>query len=322
MDEIEANSLVGELIEEEDIASLDVLFTLAFGDYHAVEKNLSLIKISVGKIAEHNLEVKYGGDVEWRKSKLAVARRLEEECNFYPDSQNIFILRSMLIREAEDCYRVDTAALYQEAIKKRLERLASIEINALAFIHAFSLYSLNIKEEEDRSGIVTGKGFSTCPDFFCRSRNKHFALEFETLIFNCLFDKKLRRSKEICIPKEDELFCRKIQEKLYPYELGDIAVKSGMAFWCPWVTNYSNVHLNFTIPDFLYNILKQNRYRIVKQNRKIIEGFEHFKIEVERISKELEGANIQREYPSLRQQRRNYYTGGEIEDWNTSVPQK
>ena len=56
--EAKIRSFVEELLENKDIASLDVLFTLAFGDYHAIEKNQLLIKSSVGKIAEHNLEVK------------------------------------------------------------------------------------------------------------------------------------------------------------------------------------------------------------------------------------------------------------------------
>ena len=94
MDEIEAKNLIGELVEEEDIDSLDVLFTLAFGEYNCKinKEGVLLIAESVGRIAEHNLEVKYEGDVSWRESKLGVARRLDEKCNFYPDDKEIELL--------------------------------------------------------------------------------------------------------------------------------------------------------------------------------------------------------------------------------------
>jgi hypothetical protein len=109
MDEIEAKNLIGELVEEEDIdslASLDVLCTLAFGKYPADSKInkevVWLIAESVGKIAEHNLEVKYEGDVSWRESMLGVASRLDEKCNFYPDVEGIKLLQSILMYETKD----------------------------------------------------------------------------------------------------------------------------------------------------------------------------------------------------------------------------
>lgn len=289
--ESKIRNLVEELIENKDIASLDVLFTLAFGDYHAIEKNQLLIKSSLRKIAEHNLEAKYNRKPGWCKSKLRVVSRLEEECDFY---QDFWLLQDVLIKKAKDSYQND--------VNDRIKQLGSIEKDVLGFILAFILYSLDVEEEEHRSGIFTGRGFYVDHDHFSRSYN----LEQETLTFNILFDKKLRRSKEILVPKKSPF--GRIQQELYPYEIGDIAVKSGMAFWCPWVTNAGNVHLHFIIPKFLYAIVKQNKETLPK--------IEDFKNKVEVIREQLEGVNIQKKYPYLRQQRRTYYIDADIQNKN------
>lgn len=304
MDEIEAKNLIGELVEEEDIASLDVLFTLAFGEYNCKinKEGVLLIAESVGRIAEHNLGVKYEGDASWRKSKLGVARRLDEKCNFYPDDQEIELLQSILMEDAKD--------IFQKDIRKRMERLKSIEKDALAFI----TYLFDLEKEK----YLNGKLFSV---------DKYYSPHIEKEIilpFNLLFNKKLRLSREILVPKVDELLGRKIKQKLYSYEVFDIVIKSGAAFLCPWITNYNNVHLRFVIPNFLYQILKENGeliipnflYKLLKRNGEDLPRIEDFKNKVEKKREELERINIQKTYPYILKQRENYYTDGEIEDYN------
>jgi len=100
-------SFVRKIVEKGDLASLDVLFTLALHQtgssayVHYTEKFGSI----VGKLAEYNLIMKHGLDAKGCKRKINVLNRLHEECDVNYD--DFGTLESILIGNMEDVLRND-----------------------------------------------------------------------------------------------------------------------------------------------------------------------------------------------------------------------
>ena len=131
-------SFVRKLVEKGDLASLDVLFTLALHQTgsSAYARYTEMFERIIGKLAEYNLIMKHGLDAKGCKRKINVLNRLHEECDVNYD--DFGTLKSILIGEVEDVLRND--------IKIRIKDSEEIEKEVLAFI----LYYLPIKAEESR----------------------------------------------------------------------------------------------------------------------------------------------------------------------------
>lgn len=266
-EEITIQSFVRELVEKGDLASLDVLFTLALhqtgssGYTHHTEKFERII----GKLAEHSLIVKHGLNTKGYKEKINILNRLHEQCNVNYD--NFGTLESVLIGEMEDVLRND--------IKIRIKDSEEIEKEVLAFI----LYYLPIKAEESRIlALESGEegfkyifGFSvgmddknniTCYKLSDFGKKKSFPSKL-TAIFNRLFDRSLSqgqmmRNSSKRLASIDGKFIE--YEELYFWKIGDILVKMGIAYWVPWITGSAGVHLYLVIPKFMYDIAEEYKH--------------------------------------------------------------
>ena len=267
--EAKIRSLVKELVKNKDIASLDVLFTLAFHQTgsSAYTKYTEMFERIIGKLAEHNLRVKHGLNVKGCREKINVLNRLHEECDVHYD--DLLILESILMRDTKDAMRNN--------IERRIEYFGEIEKEVLGFI----LLYLPLKVEESRNlALKSGKeGFGFSSDFYIETDDKNDIIYYNlydfdestdklTAVFNKLFSRELRRSQTIRIP-------RMYKEQQF-WEIGDILVKTGIAYWVPWITGSANVSLELVIPKFLCDIAERNKHLLPKMM-----DFEHKLKEIE-----------------------------------------
>lgn len=260
-------SFVRKLVEKGDLASLDVLFTLALHQTgsSAYARYTEKFDSIVGKLAEYNLIMKHGLDAKGCKRKINVLNRLHEECDVNYD--DFGTLESILIRKMEDVLRND--------IKIRIKDSEEIEKEVLAFI----LYYLPIKAEESRilaleSGAEGFKyifGFSveaddknniTCYNLSGFGEKESFPSK-STAIFNRLFNSVISQGQMIGnFSKKPTYIDEKLREYggLYFWKVGDILVKMGIAYWVPWVTGTAGVNLYLVIPKFLCDIAEECKH--------------------------------------------------------------
>jgi hypothetical protein len=256
--ESKIRSLLGELVENGDMASLDVLFTLALHQTgsSAYTRYIELFERIIGKLAEHNLKLKHRLNVKERKEKINVLNRLHEEYDIHYD--DFPLLESILMGDTK--YTIVD-------MEKRIEHLEETEKEVLAFI----LYYIPLKTEESRNlALESGKeGFEFISGISIRTDDKNNIIYYSlsdfdklTLLFNKLFNRKLWRSQTIIIIEKRKFFGSNIKmyKELPLWEIGDILVKSGIAYWVPWITGSANVHLALIIPKFLYDTAERYKY--------------------------------------------------------------
>lgn len=251
--------LVEELVENEDLASLDAMLTLAFHQTgsSAYTKYTEMFERIIGKLAEHNLRVKHGLNAKECKEKINILNRLHEECDIYYD--DLPILESILMRNIKDTMRND--------IERRIEYFGEIEKEVLAFI----LYYLPLKAEESRSlALKSGReGFEFISGLSITTDDKNDIIYYNlsgfdklTAIFNRLFNRELWHSQTIRIPHEEYTFFgkHKMYKELHLWGIGDTLIKTGVAYWVPWVTGSANVHSELIIPKFLCDFTEKYKY--------------------------------------------------------------
>lgn len=258
--ESKIHSLVEELVKNKDIASLDVLFTVAFHQtgITAYRNYTEVFERIIGKLAEYTLKLKHGLNAKECKEKINVLNRLHEECDVgYDDFE---LLRFILSRDAKDVIRDNT--------ERRIDYIEEIEKEALVFI----LHYLSLKSEESRSlALESGKeGFAFISGISIETDDKNNIIYYNlsdsdklTAIFNRLFNRELRRSQTIRIPSREVTYIdgkfREYKELCF-WEIGDILVKTGIAYRVPWITGSANVYLELVIPKYLCDIAERYRY--------------------------------------------------------------
>ena len=264
--ESKIHSLVEELVGNKDIASLDVLFTIAFHQTGITAYGLhtKLFERIIGKLAGYTLKLKYGLNAKEREENINVLDRLHEECDVgYDDFE---LLRFILSIDAKDAMSED--------IERRIEYLGEIEKEVLVFI----LHYLSLKSEESRSlALESGKeGFKFISDLGIETDDKNNIIYYTlsnfdelTVIFNRLFNREIGHSQTIRIPSKKPTYIdgkfRKYKEykELCFWDIGDILVKTGIAYQVPWITSSKdnpNIFLEMVIPKYLCAITEKYRY--------------------------------------------------------------
>ena len=260
-------SFIGKLVEKRDLASLDVLFTLALHQTgsSAYARYTEKFDSIVGKLAEYNLIMKHGLDAKGGKRKINVLNRLHEECDVNYD--DFGTLESILIGKMEDVLRND--------IKIRIKDSEEIEKEVLAFI----LYYLPIKAEESRILALESRaeGFKCTFGFSVEADDKNNITYYNlsgfgekesfssklTAIFNRLFNRVISQGQMMGnFSKKPTYIDERFREYggLYFWKVGDILVKMGIAYWVPWVSGTAGVHLYLVIPKFLCGIAEECKH--------------------------------------------------------------
>ena len=237
--EVKIQSLVGELVENKDIASLDVLFTLSYsGPNTRTYANKELSENWLGRLGLHNLQIKHNLKIKEAKEKLEI---LIEAFDDYPID-----FRDILIKNSKE--------IMKETIKKQLQNANEIQKKALSFV----LNYIPLKLEEAQKAAHQGK-YGYLSDFHVHENEVteeilYYKIDPKewTYTFNEVFDERLGISRTYRWKGKTDFLgiTPSYQERLW--EFGDILVKLGIGYWTFWVSNKGYPYIDFTIPAFLY----------------------------------------------------------------------
>ncbi|MCL0058957.1 PDDEXK nuclease domain-containing protein [Dehalococcoidia bacterium] len=110
--------------------------------------------------------------------------------------------------------------------------------------------------------------------------------------FNLLFDEELKEQRfKIKLHRKRTGFIFLPQEEYKEYsfwQFGDELVKMGIGYWSVWVSESKNVHIEFVIPNFIYEAIQDYKTKLP-----IIENFEE---KINEIKREKETKRLEKEW--------------------------
>ncbi|MFW6002271.1 MAG: hypothetical protein ACOCQD_02940 [archaeon] len=257
------------LPKDENIASLDVLFTFAYSGSVSGSRKRVLYYSSVYSLIEHNLKLKHENTLssDEIKKKLRVLEDENLRYGFKFTNPNLFNLQNSLFQNNNLIIKKDILNRFnslnvndKQIIKFLLNQISlSTEkwkniksqtsapnipvdnIRILAPDNLIESYSISSGNEEDQEDCM--HWIKLLNEKISRDLNHYNTIDISHTVRKCGRDTNIRR-------------------QLYACELGDIVVKSGLGYWVPWVAYSDNVHvyLKLKIPKPFYDIGMENIY--------------------------------------------------------------
>ncbi|CAD7768560.1 Endonuclease NucS [Candidatus Methanoperedenaceae archaeon GB50] len=284
---------VNDIIKKNDIVFLDVLwiFSYSIPSQSGYHNNKGDFKKWFGKICIRHLQKKYNLRQEEIKEKMKIfvdflnniPDFLSKE-SFYEDDK---LLRNMLINK--------TSEILIRNIRSKIPNLSDLDRKILSFVLHYIPIRIqdSIKKAEDRR-----KEYPDCKDkygflsdFYVRVDKEtgsiaYFEIDTKewTHLFNLLFDEELKEQRFkvksyrrgaglIIFPQEQH-------EEYSFWQFGDELVKVGIGYWTFSISAKGNVRIEFIIPNFIYEAIKDYKDKLPK-----IENFEE---KINEIKKEKE----------------------------------
>jgi hypothetical protein len=278
--EAKIQNLVKKLVENKDIASLDVLFTLAysFTSMSGYYNNQSSFQNWMGRLGSYNIQIKHNLKVKEAKEKLDVLIDLFDISNFLPrDSTTYYddkiIFKGILISNSRE--------IMKETIDKQLQNANEKEKKVLSFLLNYIPLKLEEAQKAGQSSDSDSK-YAFLPDFHVRDDEKSGEILYYeihpkewTYKFNEVFNEKLGSSKVFRLrDKSNMSFFVLRRTPLYHEELlwefGDVLVKLGIGYWTHYISAKGNLSIEFTIPEFLYEHARKYKNSLQEIDRDML----------------------------------------------------
>lgn len=284
--EAKIQNLVKKLVENKDIASLDVLFTLAYsptymsGHYYKNRsyKNQSSFQNWMGRLGSHNIQIKHNLKVKEAKEKLEILIDLFDIPNFLPQKSITYdadksLFKSILINNSRE--------IMKETIDKQLQDANKRERKVLSFLLNYIPLKLEESQKAGQSSDQNSK-YARLHDFHVREDEKSGEILYYkihpkewTYKFNEVFNEKLGSSKVFKLrDKSNAIFLVPRRTQLYHEELlwkfGDVLVKFGIGYWTHCISAKGNLSIGFTIPEFLYEHARKYKDSLQEIDRDVL----------------------------------------------------
>lgn len=244
--------IVKDVCAKRDLQTLDVLYSIALIDathsrYWADETQAKIWQKYILNCAKHTLYIKYE---EEKTSKINILGKLPKKFLMRGDSETWNSHMQTLIGSLEEC----AEPLLSAEIESRLNQSTLIEKNVLSLL-------LNEVKEDDH--ILSRWGYAGVKTHYYIYDK---ALEKLTELFNEICGSALKTSGDLYFSVKRKKRSGWIQQFLarFPivvqkefWELGDLLVKIGVAYWIPYLTRGGRDYLGIAIPNFVYSILEK-----------------------------------------------------------------
>ena len=275
--EAKIRSLVKELVESNDLASLDVLFTFAYSlpsmsGYH---KNLSFFQKWVGRLGSHNLQIKHNLKVKEAKEKLKILREVFDNIpdflsgsNYDPDRS---LFQGILINNSKE--------IMKETVNGQLQNANEVEKKVLSFLLNYIPLKLEEAQKAAQNQNEDSK-YGSLPDFYvCKDDESEEILYCEidpkewTYKFNEVFNEKLGTSKIFRLEAKSGFLVLQRTPVYYEeplWKFGDILVKLGIGYWTHYISAKGYLSVKFIIPVFLYEHARKYKDSLLEINREVL----------------------------------------------------
>ncbi|RJS84186.1 DUF1016 family protein [Methanophagales archaeon] len=292
---------VDDAIKKNDIIPLDVLWTFSYSipsqsGYH---NNKEEFKKWFGRICKRNLQKKYNLKQEEIKEKMKIfvdflnnmPDFLSKE-SFYEDDK---LLRNILINK--------TSEILIQNIRSKIPNLSDLDKKIFSFVLHYIPIRIqdSIKEAEDRRKEYPDyeDKYGFLSDFYVRVDKEtgsiaYFEIDTKewTPLFNLLFDEELKEQRfKVKLYRRGAgliIFPQEQHEEYSFWQFGDELVKVGIGYWTFSISAKGNVRIEFIIPNFIYEAIKDHKNKLP-----IIEDFEE---KINEIKKEKEAKKLEKEW--------------------------
>lgn len=292
---------VDDVIKKNDIVLQDILwiFSYSIPSQSGYHHNKEEFKKWFGRICIRNLQKKYNLKQAEIKEKIKVFINF---LNSIPDflSKETFneddkLLRTVLINRSSE--------ILIQNVKNKIQNLSDLDKKILSFVLYYTPIRIrdSIKEAENRRKEYPDyeDKYGFLFDFHVRTDYEtgsitHFEIDTKewTYLFNLLFDEELKEQRFkvksyrrgvglIIFPQEQH-------EEYSFWQFGDELVKMGIGYWTFYISSKGNINIEFIIPNFIYEAIKEYRNKLPT-----IENFEE---KVNEIKKEKEERKLEKEW--------------------------
>lgn len=292
---------VDDILEKNDFILLDILwiFSYSIPSQSGYHNNTEGFKKWFGRVCIRNLQKKYNLRQAEIKEKMKI---FIDFLNSIPDflSKETFNEDKKLLREI--LVNKSSKILIQN-VKNKIQNLSDLDKKILSFVLNYIPMRIkdSIKEAEDRRKEHPNyeDKYVFLPDFHIMVDEKtgdiaYFEIDPRewTYIFNLLFDEELKEQKFKAKSYRRHagfiLFPSEQHEEYSFWQFGDELVKIGVGYWTFYISAKGNVHIEFIIPYFIYEAIKDYKNKLP-----IIENFEE---KINEIKKEKEAKRLEKEW--------------------------
>jgi hypothetical protein len=285
--EAKTQNLLKKLVENRDIASLDVLFTLAYsstcmsGHYckNKSYKNQASFQNWMRRLGSHNIKIKHNLKVKEAKEKLGVLIDLFDIPNFLPDKSSTYDADKLLFK---NILISNSREIMKETIDKQLQNASEKEKKVLSFLLNYIPLKLEESQKAGQSYDQNSKYAHLPPDFHVHGDEKSGEILYYeihpkewTYKFNEVFNEKLGSSEVFRLRNKSNMGFLVPQitppfHKELLWEFGDVLVKLGIGYWTPYISATGNLSIEFTIPEFLYEHARKYKDALPEVDRDVL----------------------------------------------------